>query len=285
VRLLARLADLDVRWLYAMLLAVIVVAGYIRVPIRVRLSVEAEGFYKAIEASDGTKPVLLHSDWDHGTVGELSAQFRAVVRHLFRKNLRFVVISGIPTGPRFYRPVIEELAREYGKTYGKDWVDFGFKLADPKDIAIEALSRDFAELAGRDIMGKTPDAYPWLRGVRVADDWGLVISIAYTEYRAYITYFYENARTPYVVGVAAMISTTLYPFFTTGTIKGMLVGSRGGGEYEQQMGEYGFGTRMLVGQSGSHLLLLLCVILGNLGEWARKRAAFRERSEGKDGDF
>ncbi|MEM4409481.1 MAG: hypothetical protein QXI19_12145 [Candidatus Caldarchaeum sp.] len=280
MRFLARLGDLDARWLYAALLGVIVVAGYIRVPVRVRLSVEAEGFYKSIESLDGTKPVLLHSDWDQGTVGELSAQFRAVVRHLFRKNLRFVVISGIPTGPRFYRPVIEELAREYGKSYGKDWVDFGFKLADPKDIAIEALARDFSELAGKDVLGKAPDAYSWLRGVRVAGDWGLVVSIAYTEYRAYITYFYESARTPYVVGVAAIISTTLYPFLTTGTIKGMLMGSRGGGEYEQQMGEYGFGTRMLVGQSGSHLLLILCVILGNLGEWARKHEARKRRMEG-----
>ncbi|MCH8274997.1 MAG: hypothetical protein IH851_09425 [Armatimonadetes bacterium] len=275
---LAGLADLDVRWLYAALLASIVLTAYIRVHVTIELSPESEGFYTALEQQDGTKPVLLHSDWDQGTIGELSAQFRAIVRHLFEKDLRFVVISGIPQGAEFYEPVIQELADEYGKEYGRDWIAVGYKLADPKDIAIEALSRDFPELVQTDARGKRPTEFPWLRDVRVADDWGLVISVAYTEYRGYITYFYEAAGTPYVCGVTAIISTTLYPFITAGNIKGMLVGSRGGGEYEQKMGQYGFGSRMLLGESAGHLLLLIGVILANVGEAARRRRRGREES-------
>lgn len=268
---LAKLDRLDVRWFYFLLLSSVVLSAFLRVPIRLRLSPEAERFYRTIEALDGRKPVLLHSDWDHGTIGELRAQFRAVVRHLFRKNIRFVVISGIPTGRQFYEPELERISKEYGKEYGKDWIAVGFKLADPKGISIEGLSRDFIAQVQTDDRGVPPQKYSWLKNVRVAEDWGAVISIAYTEYREYLTYFVEAARTPYLVGCTGISSTPLYPFLDAGTIKGMLVGSRGGGEYEQQMGVSGFGTRFLLGQSAGHMLLLLGILLGNLGQWARKR--------------
>lgn len=271
LRILAKLESFDVRWLYLILLASIVITSFITIPIRIKLSPEAQSFYNTIENLDPNKPVLLHSDWDHGTIGELRAQFRNVVRHLFRNNIKFVIISGIQTGRKFYEPTVDELAKEYGKQYGQDWIAVGFKLPQPIGIAIESLSRDFIKQVRLDDKNVNPHDYPWLRNVRVAEDWGAVISIAYTEYREYLTYFVEAGRTPYLVGCTAISSTYLYPFLSAGTIKGMLVGSRGGGEYEQQMGVYEHGTKFLIGQAAGHLLLLLGVLLGNLGQFARTR--------------
>lgn len=271
LRRLAGLDNFDVRWLYLALIASIVLAYFIKVPIRIQPSPQTQGYVDAIEMLDGSKPVLLHSDWDQGTIGELREQFRNTVRQLFAKNIRFAIISGIQTGRQFYEPMVEELARQYGKEYGRDWVSFGFKMPDPKGIAIEALARDFQTQVALDDRGMPAKHYPWLRKVRVAEDWGLVITISYQEYREYITYFYIAARTPLVCGVASISSTQLYPFLTSGTVKGMLVGARGGGEYEQAMGDYGFGTKFLLGQSAGHLLILVAVILGNLGSMAANR--------------
>lgn len=270
------MADLDPRWLYAALLLAIVLSNFVRAPVRVTLSPEARSFFNAIERLDGRKPVLLESDWDHGTIGELRAQFTNVVRHLFRKGQRFVLISGNALGPQFYRPIVDELALEYGKQYGRDWISVGYKLPDPKAIAIESLSRNFPRTVVRDDKGKTMDFYPWLRDVKTAEDWALAITINYAELREYVTYFYYSARTPYICGVAAISSTAIYPLVTAGQIKGMLVGSRGGGEYEQAMNVYGFGTKFLAGQSAGHLLLVLAVIIGNLGQLAKRKIASRE---------
>jgi hypothetical protein len=269
---LARLADLDPRWLYAALLLAIVSANFVSTPIRIRPGHEAQAFFDQIERLDGRKPVLLQSDWDMGTIGELRAQFYNVVRHLFRKNIRFVIVSGNALGPRFYRPAMEGLAREYGKEYGKDWISTGFKLPDPKGIAIEALSRDFAKTVVSDDLGRPVSDYPWLHTVRTAWDWALAITISYSEFREYITYFSYSARTPYLCGVASISSTQLYPFISSGTIKGMLVGARGGGEYEQAMGQDGYGSKLLIGQSAGHMLLLLAIVVGNLGQRAKARS-------------
>ncbi len=275
---LAKLDNVDVRWFYGVLLLCIVLASFIRVPVKIEPSGEARGFFHQIERLDGSKPVLLHSDWDQGTIGELRAQFRGVVRHLFRKNIKFAVVSGIQTGRQFYEPVLDELAAEFGKEYGKDWVAFGFKVPDPKGIAIEALARDFVAQVQEDDRGQPVSAYSWLSKTRVAEDWALVVNISYGPYLEYLTYFHAAARVPVISGMASISSTNIYPYFTAGTLKGMLVGARGGGEYEQQLGISEFGTRFLLGQSAGHIILLVAVILGNVGAIAHKLRRKREQA-------
>lgn len=270
-RILARMGNLDPRWLYLVFVLSIAATAVLPIPLSVRLSPESRAYYEAIEGLDGRKPVLVQADWDQGTVGELRAQFINTVRHLFRKDLRVVFVSGIAAGPEFYEPVVEEIAKEYGKEYGRDWVSFGYKLAEPYDIAIEALARDFRATVRTDRLGNPPEAYPWLQDARTAADFAPAISIRYDEMRAYITYFYEGAGTPYIAGVATISSTPLYPFLSTGNIRGLLVGSRGGGEYEQAMGKREFGTRFLIGQSAGHLIVLIAIVLGNLGTWAARK--------------
>ncbi len=270
-RILARLGNLDPRWLYLAFVLSIAATAVLPIPLSVRLSPESRAYYEAIEGLDGRKPVLVQADWDQGTVGELRAQFINTVRHLFRKNLRVVFVSGIAAGPEFYEPVVEEIAKEYGKEYGRDWVSFGYKLAEPYDIAIEAIARDFRATVRTDRLGNPPQAYSWLQDTRTAADFALAVSIRYDEMRAYITYFYEGAGTPYIAGVATISSTPLYPFLSTGNIRGLLVGSRGGGEYEQAMGKREFGTRFLIGQSAGHLIVLIAIVLGNLGTWAARK--------------
>lgn len=267
-RILARLGSLDSRWLYLVFALSIAATAIAPISLKVRLSPESQAYYQTIESLDGRRPVLVQADWDQGTVGELRAQFLNTVRHLFRKNLKVVFVSGIAAGPEFYEPVVEQIAREYDKTYGEDWVSFGYKLAEPYDIAIEALARDFRATVRTDRLGKPPEAYAWLHDVRTAADFALAISIRYDEMRSYITYFYEGAGTPYIAGVATISSTPLYPFLSTGNLRGLLVGSRGGGEYEQAMGKREYGTRFLMGQSAGHLIVLLAILLGNIGTWA-----------------
>lgn len=271
LRLLAKLGDLDVRWLYAALLTGIVLSAFSKTPLKMTLSPEAKGYYETIQNINSPKPVLIQSDWDQNTVGELKAQFINTIKHLFRENIRFVIVSGNPVSPRFNHPTIQAIAQEYGKTYGKDWVDFGFKLADPKAIAIESLSRNFHNTVRTDRLGKKPTEYEWLKNVHTAQDWALVISISYSEFREYLTYFYETYRTPYICGLTSITSTSLYPFVTAKTLKGMLVGSRGGAEYEQAVAQSGYATRFLLGQTTGHLLLIASVLLGNIGYFAKKK--------------
>jgi hypothetical protein len=56
----------------------------------------------------------------------------------------------------------------------------------------------------------------------------------------------------------------------------MLVGSRGGCEYEQLMGRNEFGTRFLAGQSAAHLLLIFAIFVGNIGALAKWVIARKE---------
>lgn len=61
-----------------------------------------------------------------------------------------------------------------------------------------------------------------------------------------------------------------------GQLKGLVVGLRGGGEYEKLINKPGEATAGLDAISTTHILIFICVILGNIGYFAARRARRRE---------
>ncbi len=271
IRIFAKWDSFDVRYLYGILIGLMVLTAFAKSPLKVRLSPEAQSFYDSVDKLNSSHVVLIESNWDQGTIGELRSQFQSLVRHLFRKNVKFVILSGIATGRQFYEPELKKISSEFGKKYGEDWISCGFKIPEPKGISIEAVSKSLRSVAPKDDFGIPIEKYAWLNQTDSAHDWGLVISISYTDFKEYITYFKEAARVPYLCGVASISSTGLYPYVKSGAISGMLVGSRGGAEYEQALGQSGYGSRFVTGQAVGHLLLVIGIILGNIGMWAKKK--------------
>jgi hypothetical protein len=66
------------------------------------------------------------------------------------------------------------------------------------------------------------------------------------------------------IGIAMNGSTDL-PRWQAGNFFGVSVGSRGGAELEQLIGELGEATTAMDSISVSHLLLIFAIILGNIG--------------------
>jgi len=299
LRLLARLDSLDPRWLYLALAAVVVlplVPAVRDLKLPMSMGHEAMGFYDAIQRVPAGGVVLVHSDWDAGTLGELRGQFAAVVDHLFRRNIKFAVVSAIPQGASFSDRVINQLAGKYGKRYGEDWVQFGYRIPNANiPQGIQALSKDFPKEAREDLYEhKKSGQFPWLKPVSNFGDFDLVISVAYVSFMEYIQFGYEVYGTPYVCGVCSISSSDLYPKMDAGQIKGMLVGARGGAEYEEKMElpaymrthqrtgppdswtDLAYATKVIKSQSWAHLLLIFGAVLGNVGFYARRKLQARE---------
>jgi hypothetical protein len=77
---------------------------------------------------------------------------------------------------------------------------------------------------------------------------------------------------------AAIHSTTLVSYVDSRQIVGMLVGARGGAEYEMLVKAPGKGVDIIVAQSFAHLLILGLIVVGNAAVFAerRKRKAMGE---------
>ncbi|GMV36233.1 MAG: hypothetical protein AMXMBFR61_07410 [Fimbriimonadales bacterium] len=299
IRLLARLDRLDRRWLYLTLVVAVAFPLFVDVKLPSRMGHEARGLYDAIERLDSKSIVLVHSDWDAGTLGELKGQFTAIIAHLFRNNIKFAVISAIPQGPAFSDEVVDRLAAKYGKKYLEDWVQLGYRIPTSNiSQGIQSLSKDFRGTAPTEIReNRDIRTIPWMAKVSNCGDFDLLVSVSYAPYLEYIQFGYEVYGTPYVAGVCSISTTNMYPLMDAGQLKGMLVGARGGAEYEGIMGlpEYdaqmkaaererktrwsdlSYATKVIKSQSWAHLLLILGAIAGNIGAWARMK------EEGKKG--
>ena len=147
IRWLARLQDIDRRWLYLATVIVLAASFSVRIPTPPgQTSLATRGLYDAIESCPPDKVVLIDSSWDQGSQAENLAQLECVVRHLCRRGVRFVVVSVAvtPFGPEFARRVIEPIAANAGYVYGRDWANCGYiQTGGDMKVSIDGLCRDF----------------------------------------------------------------------------------------------------------------------------------------------
>jgi hypothetical protein len=296
LRALARLDSIDPRWLYLALIAAVALPLAIDVPLPSRMGYEARGYYDAIERVPKNGIVLIHSDWDAGVLGELKGQFTATIDHLFSRSIKFAIVTSNPQGTAFSDSVTNRMAKIYHKQYGKDWVQLGYIIPGSNvPQAVQALAKDFQGQAQYEIRYHTPIRdIPWLRNVSNAGDFALIINIIYQPTKEWLQFATAVYGTPYIAGVASIASSDMYPLLTSGQLKGMLVGARGGAEYEARRGlpafdkeqhtrqktwdDLAFATKVIKSQSFAHIWLILGAVIGNVGFYARRRLQTREQS-------
>ena len=272
--------DLDRRWLYTALFVAVAIPVFVKMRPPIPPSRDTLGVYRAIQATPPGRLVMLQPTWDAGTVGECRAQFRGIVTHLMRSGIPFVVWTSNPSSPPFYQPIIEEAATRFHRRYGVEWADFGYKVpGDQVAFAVQSMARDFPQYMRTDIHGTPAADLPLLRGVRDAGAFWLAISIGYNPTPEFIQFMEAVYGTRVAFAAAAINSSTLYSYIDSGQITGILVGARGGAEYEMLMGIPGQGVDIIIAQSFGHLLIILAVLLGNLALLGERYSRTRSREE------
>jgi len=271
-----RLQRIDNRVLYVILAVAVAVPVFARLRLPIPPTTETLGAYDAVEAVPPGRLVMVQSTWDAGTIGECEGQCRAVVEHLMRRGQPFVIWTSNPASPPFYNRIIEETARRHGRIYGRDWVDFGYKVpGGAMAFGVQAMARDFPGYMKSDVRGTPVSRLPALARVRNANDFDLIITIGYNPIGEFIQFVQAVYGTKVVFGIAAINSTTTYSYIDSKQIVGMLVGARGGAEYEVLVDRAGRGVQIIMAQSFGHLLIVALVVMANIAALAQRRAERR----------
>lgn len=264
------------RRLYTLFIIVMVAAVLAPIRFRTPASRETLGAYQAVEQVPPGRLIMLQSTWDAGTIGECEGQWAAVVDHVMRLGKPFIVWTSNPASPPFYNAIIERTASRYGRTYGRDWVDFGYKVpGDQLRFGIQSMARDLPGFLKSDVRGTPVASIPLLKGVKDITAFDLVVTVGYNPIGEFIQFVQAVYGTRIVFGIAAINSTTTYSYMDSGQIVGMLVGARGGAEYETLVGRLGRGTEIIRAQSFCHVFIILAVIAANIGALAARRSARR----------
>ncbi len=155
-------------------------------------------------------------------------------------------------------------------TYGEDYAYFGYLPTQETTIAL--LGSNIREVFKLDKTGTAIDNLPIMQEVNMARDFRLVLTSDTGDVGSYyIRQWHTNYGTPVAEIGIAMLGSSYMPYFHSGELFGMTVGSRGGAELEKLIGSPGDATITMDAINVSHILVVVAVILANVGFFATRR--------------
>ncbi len=272
-----RISDIDRRWIYLLMAIAIILPFFVNITIPIRISPPTQDLYTYIDTlSPDSGPILISFDYDPSTQGELTPMAIALLRHAFSKNLHVITMSLYPTGIGIAENITSDIAKEYNKIEGRDYVVMPY--APGYSAVILSIGEDIKNTFATDYYGNRTDTLSCLRGVKNFEQIPISISISgsSTPY-AWITYGYTKYGEKIGVGTTAVSATSYYPYLRTKQVAGMLGGLKGAAEYETLIRKFyhtkgrSMATIGMNSQSMAHIIMIILIILGNISYFAIRK--------------
>jgi hypothetical protein len=231
---------------------------------------------------DAAKVVLVAVDWGPHTRAECYPQTEAVVRHLMSRGIPFIILTTVVDGAGYAREIPNKVAREYGRTYGEDWVDLGYKPG--RSVFIRQIARDLKGAAKVDRDGVPLDSLTVTKDVKDAGDVVLLVEMTGLVgfFNMWVQFFQtDRARPDFAHGCTSVTIAEAYTYLESGQIVGLFEGIAGAAAYNELLeksrktGEphASADARLhMTAQSFAHLVIIVLIILGNFGLSVRRKA-------------
>lgn len=276
-----RLERIDRRWIF-LVLGAILVFGFIASDFVLQFSAveptkPVVAFYERIEAIPEGATVLLSVDYDPGSVGELYPQHVAVLHQLFRRNIKIISFTLWEAGPPMIDRAFNEVAPQYNKEYGVDYVNLGFKAG--REINMPLLGESIPDTLPVDARGTPVAEIPVMQNIKNYSSLALLISVSagYPGTKEWVQQVPNRFGIEMISGCAAVSAPEYRPYLDTGQLKGMITGQVGAAEYEALVKPPPTpmsARRAVGGQLTGHVFMVFAILLGNvlyLLGWLRRR--------------
>jgi hypothetical protein len=271
-----RIMNIDRRWVYLLIAISVTFPMIFVMKFPVEVTVETRQLYDAIENLPDSSVVMLTFDYYPNAAAETEPMSVAALRQMFGKNMKVVTLSNIPLGgPTMAERITREIAAEYGKVYGIDYVNLGYKAN--YTAVMHGLANSIESIFPSDYTNTPLKDLPLMDSVKNYNDIKFIFVVADN---ATVDYWIQivNAQygMPIGAGVTAVVAPKMYSFVNAGQMTGLLGGMKGAAEYEKLIGHPDKAMRGMSSQSLAHLAIIFLVIIGNIGFFATRK---RRRAE------
>ncbi len=269
-----KLGNLDSRLIYLIYLLAIAIPLFKPMGLPMSITPEVRAYIDTIDSLPPGSTIWIGADYDPGSAPENSPQLAATFRHAMSKDIRVIILSMWAQAPDMVQALITPIAQEMDKEYGVDYVNLGYKPGG--GIIVRAFTREIIENAGGvDYAGMRLETMPLMQEVTALDEKniGAVVSInvGAPGYGIYMDYVTDPLGIPLLSGPVAGTMTQQLPFLRSGQISGMLPGLTGAAQYEIDRQQPGQAAAQMDAQSLGHIIILVFVVLGNLGQLAARK--------------
>jgi len=266
-----KMTNMDRRWVYLMVALAVIFPFIVPMQFPVSITPEARQLFDAVEALPDSSVVMLTFDLYPSTLAETEPIARAALHHLFRKDCRVLTVTTIPLGgPSIAERVTRDMARQYDKVYGIDYVNLGFKY---NYVAVlKGMGSSIEAIYPADNSSTPLSELPMMDSIKNYDDIAFIYVVADNGIVDYwISIVEAQYGVPVGAGVTAVMAPKFYAFVGAGQMTGLLGGMKGAAEYEQMVNKPDMAMKGMAVQSLVHLLIIALVILGNVGYFATQR--------------
>lgn len=256
--------NVDARWLYLLVLFVVIFPLLRPLGIPIQVSDATKQFVSAVDKLQSGDKMLLVFDYSIGGGPDVDPQAQVVLAHALSKGVQVVEVAFVDTGLNYAQKCVDKWTAQ-GKVYGQDIVCLGY--AAGVETAISAFAQDIAAVFPTDVKGQPIGSYPIMQNVKTAADFKFIAEFAtgIPGPAEWIRQVGTRYKVPIACGVVAVMGPQNVPYLQSGQIVGLLGGGlKSAAEYEIAIKMPGAATAAMDAQSLGHLAIVLFVILGNL---------------------
>jgi len=280
VKVIKWFGDLDRRWLYALLLLVVVFPLVKPLGIPVEVTKDTTQFVDAVNKLQAGDKMLLAFDYSIGGGADVDPQAQVVLAHALSKGVKVVEVAFIDTGLNYAIKSVDKWEAA-GKKYGEDIILLGY--AAGSETAISAFAQNIEQVFPTDHRGKPLSSYPIMDGLKTAADFQFIAEFAtgIPGPAEWIRQVVTRYNVPLASGVVAVMGPQNIPYLQSGQLVGLLGGGlKSAAEYEIAVKIPGAATAAMDAQSLGHVCIVLFVLLGNLLFYVEKQEQKAKKSQG-----
>jgi hypothetical protein len=247
----------------------------------VKISPEVQLLYEAITKLEPGSKVLAAFDYDPPSAPELQPMADAFMAYAFKHDLKVIIMGLWPQGPQqanmsVVRALEKPEVKRMNRKYGTDYVNLGFQSGN--EFLVQRMGRSFRDPFPRDIYNTLYDSIPLLKGVENFSNIDYVINFSsgYPGTVEWVQIAVDRFGKDLGAGNTAVQAPSVYPYLSSGKLKGLAGGMTGAAEFEMATGEIGKATTYILAQSFSHVVVIAFIIIGNVALFLGKRKEARE---------
>jgi len=257
---------------------------WVSLPIRPRP--ESQIVFNEINKLNEGGKILLSFDYGPSTKPEIHPMSIAILKHLFAKNIQVYGFALWPDGNFMSTEAFSEVSYDYGKEYGIDYVNLGYKPGS--EAVVKGIAADIRALYTVDLKGTSINDIPMMKDVINVENFDFVFSLSagFPGSTEWVQYACDPKNIPLSTGVTSIQVTDILPYVENGQIRGILAGMPGAAEYESlvEVGlkemelsvKPGKASSMMAAQSIAHVVIVLFIIFGNITYYITRK------NKGKD---
>ena len=269
-----KLLNLDRRWLFAILIVVMVFVQIKPVGLAITISETTRKAFDVIDALPEGSKVLVSFDYPAASESEVESTLRSIIAQSFDNNLKVYIIALWDQGGIRAVSLLEELLSQYpNKEYGKDYINIGFRPGG--QVLLQQMSEDFpGAVLNIDQYGESLSKFSMMTGIETIKDFDIIVEGSGGDpgVKDYIRVVTDAYDIPFVAAVVSVSATEFMPYYNSGQLSGMVISQRGAAEYEVISGHPGRATSAMDVQSFIHLTMLIFILIGNIAYFVTRRS-------------